>query len=97
MSLGVEPDLKRIHRLDTTRSETFEASIPGSKSYTNRALLLAAMRHGESAITGALHCDDTRYLSECLDAFDGLAGKPTADGFEVRREPRRLRAPSSKR
>jgi 3-phosphoshikimate 1-carboxyvinyltransferase len=91
----VEPDLERIHRLDTTRSETFEASIPGSKSYTNRALLLAAMRHGESAITGALHCDDTRYLSECLDAFDGLAVKPTADGFEVRREPRRLRAPSA--
>lgn len=88
-------NLDRICRLDRTRRETFEARIPGSKSYTNRALLLAAMRHGESVITGALHCDDTRYLAECLDAFDGLAVKSTADGFEVRREPRRLRAPSA--
>jgi len=87
--------LDRICPLERTRAETFEARIPGSKSYTNRALLLAAMRHGESQITGALDCDDTRFLAECLDAFDGIEVKSTAEGFEVRREPRRLRAPSS--
>ena len=90
----VEPDLSKIRRLRKTSGETFQARIPGSKSYTNRALLLAAMRHGESEATGALHCDDTRYLAECLDSFGGLDVKPTVDGFEVRREPRRLRAPS---
>jgi 3-phosphoshikimate 1-carboxyvinyltransferase len=91
----LEPDLSRIRRLGKTSSKTFEAQIPGSKSYSNRALLIAAMRHGETQITGALHCDDTGYLAACLDLFDGLDVKQTADGFDVRREPRRLKAPST--
>jgi len=91
----VEPDLARIRRLKKTSDVTFDARIPGSKSYTNRALLLGAMRHGVTEIPGALHCDDTRFLAECLSSFDGLDVKPSADGFEVRRGPGRLRAPTS--
>jgi 3-phosphoshikimate 1-carboxyvinyltransferase len=41
-------------------------SLPGSKSYTNRALLLAALASGRSTITGALFSDDTRYMCESL-------------------------------
>ena len=40
--------------------------IPGSKSYTNRALLVAAMAHGVSTLTGALFSDDTHYMSASL-------------------------------
>jgi len=40
--------------------------VPGSKSYTNRALLVAAMAHGTSTLTGALFSDDTRYMSASL-------------------------------
>ena len=40
--------------------------IPGSKSYTNRALLVAAMARGTSTLTGALFSDDTRYMSASL-------------------------------
>ena len=86
--------LDGIHRIGSVSAEPFDARIPGSKSYTNRALLLAAMRHGETEITGALHCDDTRYLGQCLDRFGGLDVKETADGFEVRRAARRLTAPT---
>ena len=40
--------------------------VPGSKSYTNRALLVAALARGASAVTGALFSDDTRYMCNAL-------------------------------
>lgn len=40
--------------------------LPGSKSYTNRALLVAALAEGESTITDALASDDTHYMLEAL-------------------------------
>ena len=40
--------------------------VPGSKSYTNRALLVAAMASGVSTLTGALFSDDTHYMSASL-------------------------------
>ena len=40
--------------------------LPGSKSYTNRALLIAALAEGDSAIRAALFSDDTYYMAESL-------------------------------
>ena len=40
--------------------------VPGSKSYTNRALLVAALADGASTVTGALFSDDTHYMSASL-------------------------------
>ena len=39
---------------------------PGSKSITNRALVCAALAHGESLLSGALESDDTRVMIEGL-------------------------------
>ncbi len=69
--------------LATTNSETFVARIPGSKSLTNRALVIAAQRMGETHIRKALHCDDTDYLAACLNQFDGITAQKTADGYHV--------------
>ena len=41
-------------------------SIPGSKSITNRALILAALAEGESVLHGALDSEDTRVMAQCL-------------------------------
>ena len=41
-------------------------AVPGSKSYTNRALLVAALAEGRSRLTGALFSDDTHYMCEAL-------------------------------
>ena len=41
-------------------------TVPGSKSYTNRALLVAALARGASTITGALFSDDTYYMCNAL-------------------------------
>lgn len=40
--------------------------LPGSKSITNRALILAALAEGRSHIENALLSDDTRYMAESL-------------------------------
>ncbi len=40
--------------------------VPGSKSITNRALLLAALCEGTSRLEGALFSDDTHYMSQAL-------------------------------
>lgn len=70
----------------------FHPRLPGSKSATQRALLLAAMRPGRTTIANGLHCDDTAALARALAAFDGIT-VATADGFVVTRAPGRLRAP----
>ncbi len=40
--------------------------IPGSKSLTNRALLLAALAEGTSTLTGVLFSDDSRVMIQAL-------------------------------
>src|SRR3954452_3012469 len=44
-------------------------TVPGSKSLTNRALLIAALAAGRSVLTGALASDDTRYMAGALRAL----------------------------
>jgi 3-phosphoshikimate 1-carboxyvinyltransferase len=44
-------------------------SIPGSKSISNRALLLAALAKGSSELLGGLEADDTRWMRDALRAL----------------------------
>ena len=50
--------------------------VPGSKSLTNRALLLAALAEGDTTLTGVLFADDTRRM---LEALDTLGFEPEID------------------
>ena len=43
-----------------------EINVPGSKSITNRALVLAALADGESVLKGALWSEDTQVMVDCL-------------------------------
>jgi 3-phosphoshikimate 1-carboxyvinyltransferase len=43
-----------------------EITVPGSKSITNRALVLAALGEGETTLRGALWSEDTQVMVECL-------------------------------
>src|SRR5262249_8976139 len=52
--------------------------LPGSKSYTNRALVVAALASGESRIERALFSDDTRYMSDALRTL-GIAVEARCD------------------
>lgn len=43
-----------------------EITVPGSKSITNRALILAALAEGEVTLEGALWSEDTQIMVDCL-------------------------------
>ncbi len=61
-----------------------EVSVPGSKSYTNRALLVAALANGESHLTGALFSDDTDYMAQALRKLGvSIQAEPKAASFVV--------------
>jgi 3-phosphoshikimate 1-carboxyvinyltransferase len=59
-----------IHPLSRPPRATL--SLPGSKSLTNRALVIAALAEGESRLSGALDSDDTRHMVIALGRL-GLA------------------------
>ncbi len=56
---------------------------PGSKSITNRALLLAALAHGTSHLTGALKSKDTALMAAALRQMGVTIGEPDATSFIV--------------
>ena len=43
--------------------------VPGSKSLTNRALLIAALAEGRTQLTNALFSDDSKYFANALQAL----------------------------
>jgi len=83
---------KTLEPLRGRNQAVFEARVPGSKSYTNRALLLAASRPGRTAITNALKSDDTVLLSKALGRIPGVTVEETPDGFAVDRTQEVLKA-----
>ena len=59
-------------------------TVPGSKSYTNRALLIASLAKGHSRLTGALFSDDTRYMYGALRQLGvAIAANEDRCSFEV--------------
>ena len=69
-------------------------AVPGSKSITNRAYVLAALAEGTTVLENVLESDDTRHMRACLAAMgiairDGAPGQVIVDGGRSR-----LRAPS---
>ena len=59
------------------------ARPPGSKSITNRVLLIAAMANGTSRITGALKSDDTKLMAAALRQMGVAVEEPDPTGFVV--------------
>jgi 3-phosphoshikimate 1-carboxyvinyltransferase len=61
------PDLIEIVPL--TAPVRAEITVPGSKSITNRALILAALADGRTTLRGALWSEDTQVMTDCLRAL----------------------------
>lgn len=55
--------------------------VPGSKSLTNRALLIAALADGTTTLTNALFSDDSRYFASALQTL----------GFDMTLDPENSR------
>ena len=58
-----------------------EVNLPGSKSLSNRALLIAALAEGTTTITNLLKSDDTRHMLNALKAL-GVKYTLSEDGTE---------------
>jgi 3-phosphoshikimate 1-carboxyvinyltransferase len=65
------------------RPLTGRVSPPGSKSITNRALLLAALAEGTSHLTGALKSKDTVLMARALTEMGVIIEEPDATSFRV--------------
>ena len=72
--------------MSVSRLATTEATPPGSKSVTNRALLLAALAEGESTLEGVLDAEDSQLMLGALRElgieidFDAATKKVRARG-----------------
>lgn len=87
------PDLLPIEPF--TRPARGEVVLPGSKSLTNRALLLAALCDQPVKLTGALFSEDTELMAEALRklGFD-IAADPVAKALHVSNQPAAFRNPA---
>lgn len=79
--------IRTIDHLDTT------VSIPGSKSFTHRYLIMAALAEGRSQLLNGLWCDDTRYTAAALERL-GATIEYTQEAVEVIGTGGRLSCPS---
>ena len=73
------PELIEIVPLD--KPVHAEITVPGSKSITNRALILAALAEGETTLEGALWSEDTQVMVEALRKL-GFAVEVLPDELE---------------
>jgi len=69
--------IPKVDRFDAT------VTVPPSKSYSVRALLVGAMSEGTTTITNCLDSDDTRYAFEALRAIGFEVGGAFAKGLTI--------------
>lgn len=62
-------DVKEVEITPLRTKIDQEITIPGSKSFTNRALIMAALADGNSTLSGILRSDDSYW---CIDALSKL-------------------------
>jgi 3-phosphoshikimate 1-carboxyvinyltransferase len=75
-------DMEEIYAVKKyTNKKQIEVEVPGSKSITNRALMLAALSDGICTLNGVLFSDDSRAFLSCLIAL----------GFDVNIEEEKKR------
>jgi 3-phosphoshikimate 1-carboxyvinyltransferase len=76
-------------RLAPARRAAGTVRLPGSKSISNRVLLLAALARGETEIGGLLDADDTKVMREALSrlgvVFNGERIAGAGGAFPVRK------------
>jgi 3-phosphoshikimate 1-carboxyvinyltransferase len=70
-------------------------TIPGSKSITNRALVLAALAEGTTVLRGVLQSDDTRHMRRALEQLGVVITEEGPTTWRVQGGVQRLRAPEA--
>lgn len=85
MDFSVYP-VPALYKILQGRNNSFRGpltvSVPGSKSITNRALLLATLASGQSILRGALFSDDSRHFLKCVQSL-GFEAVVREDACEI--------------
>jgi 3-phosphoshikimate 1-carboxyvinyltransferase len=79
----MERGLRAVAITPTDKPLVGRVTPPGSKSITNRALLLAALAEGTSHLTGALKSKDTALMATALRQMGVGVDEPDATSFTV--------------
>ena len=79
--------MKQFHLKPFSDKPKLFVCVPGSKSMTNRALLLAALADGVSRLKGVLFSDDSRVFMKALQTvgFDVKIEEEKKDAKRIRR------------
>ncbi len=87
----------RLEIVPLTKPPAATLRVPGSKSITNRALLLAALSQSGCTLDGALRSEDTEVMIAALRALGFTVGTPEerADRIEVDRPSQERIIPAS--
>lgn len=78
--LSMTPPMTDLKLIEPRGPLSIQVRPPGSKSLTNRALLIAALADGESRLSNPLRSDDTLAMGACLKA---LGSRITDDGNDL--------------
>ena len=70
-------EIKPVHDIDAV------VQVPGSKSYTQRALIIASLAKGTSRLGGFLISEDTLYLIDALKAMGATIRREKAERDEL--------------
>ncbi len=84
MSMALEVD-QATNTLTVTPIKSLDGvvTLPGSKSLSNRCLLLAALSKGETKVENLLESDDIRYMLEALDQMEVPVARDSEDKTAV--------------
>ncbi len=85
--------IEEIRKIRSTKSVNAEIQVPPSKSYTNRALIAAALAEGTSNIHHPSRSDDSTFLVEALRNF-GIKIIDHGDKLEIHGCNGKLKAPA---
>jgi len=84
----------QVRLAPVSRPPNASVQIPGSKSITNRALLIASLAEGASRLIAPLHSEDTHYMRQALVDLGASIEVTDSSDIEVVGLGGRLSAPS---
>ena len=67
-----------VNKIDEIKKRS-AVEIPSSKSYTNRALIIASLVDGKTILHNPLYSDDTKYMMESLEKIGVVFEKNNKD------------------
>lgn len=83
MSMSASAATAETYTVTPIKSLDGTVTLPGSKSLSNRCLLLAALSEGNTKVDNLLESDDIRYMLEALDQMKVPVERHSAESVTV--------------